>query len=85
MNVYELLHTYISAGIIIEVATVVLNRCITDNKPKGIPEGHWSYCITYNYEYLEDYKEEDSGAFDLDSLYSFESVGSDQDTNGQKL
>ena len=68
-----------------EVATVVLNRCITDNKSKDIPENHLRYCITYNYEYLEDCIEEDSGAFNLDNLYSFESEGSDQDINDQKL
>ena len=40
-----------------EVATVVLNRCITDNKSKEISENDEDYCITYNYEYLEDYIE----------------------------
>ena len=64
---------------------MVLNRCITDNKSKGIPDNHWNYCITYNYEYLEDYKEEDGGGIiDIDSLYSFESEGSDYDIDDQQ-
>ena len=67
-----------------EVATVVLNRCITDNKSKDIPENDWRYCITYNYEYLEDYIEEDGGTFDLDSLLSFESIKSDQNVDVDK-
>ena len=67
-----------------EVATVVLNRCITDNKSKDVPENHWRYCITYNYEYLEDYLEEDVGTFDLDSLSSFGSNKSDQNVDADK-
>jgi len=57
----------------------VLNRCITDNKDKDTQENDYNYCITYNYEYLEDYREEDEDA-DYDSLFSWgSSVNSDKD------
>ena len=62
----------------------MLNRCITDNKSKDTPENDWRYCITYNYEYLEDYREEDGGVFDLDSLSSFGSDKSDHNVDDDK-
>ena len=55
----------------------MLNRCITDNKSKDTAETDRHYCITYNYEYLEDYKEED-GDNDYDSLLSVGSNKSDR-------
>ena len=45
--------------VFVEVATVVLNRCITDNKSKDCTEKDEDYTVTYNYEFLEDYQEED--------------------------
>jgi len=44
---------------IVEVATVVLNRCITDNKSKDCTEKDDDYTVTYNYEFLEDYQEKE--------------------------
>ena len=55
----------------------MLNRCITNNKSKETLETSCDYCITYNYEYLEDYKEEDGGN-DYDSLLSVGSNKSDR-------
>jgi len=43
----------------VEVATVVLNRCITDNKSKDCTEKDDDYTVTYNYEFLEDYQEKE--------------------------
>ena len=56
----------------------MLNRCITDNKSKDVPEDHQNYCITYNYEYLEDYVEEAFHAYDAyDRFFDIDSLGSD--------
>ena len=57
---------------IVEVATVVLNRCITDNKSKDCTEKDDDYTVTYNYEFLEDYQEKDElipGWWDDDDDY----------------
>ena len=66
-----------------EVATVVLNRCITDNKCKNTPEVHGNYCITYNYEFLEDYVEEDSPLDDV-SIDSYGSSINEHDADDEK-
>ena len=60
----------------------MLNRCITDNKSKDTTETDRHYCITYNYEYLEDYKEEDGGN-DYDSLRSNKSDCVDDDDKSE--
>ena len=57
-----------------EVATVVLNRC---RSYRDADNGY--YCITYNYEFLDDYKEEEDSGFDDDNLFSLERNGHDDD------
>ena len=53
-----------------EVATVVLDNCITTNKSKDISENDQEYCISCNYAYLEGYVEEDY----LTNKATFESI-----------
>ena len=61
----------------------MLDRCITDNKCKEITKTDKDYCITYNYEYLEDYIEEDN-ALDVVSTHSYDSSNSEHDTDDEK-
>ena len=61
----------------------MLDRCITDNKCKEITETDKDYCITYNYEYLEDYIEEDSALDDV-STHSYGGSNSEHDTDDEK-
>ena len=61
----------------------MLNRCITDNKSKDIMENDRDYCISYNYEYLEDYKDEDGGTV-YDSLLSYENDKTDNINDDHK-
>ena len=62
---------------------MVLNRCITDNKCKDITETDEDYCITYNYEYLEDYVVEDDPWDDV-STFSYGSGISEHNANDKK-
>ena len=55
-----------------------------DNKSKEITKNDEDYCITYNYEYLEDCIEEDVGTFDHDSLSSSGSNKSNQNVDADK-
>ena len=57
----------------------MLNRCRSDNKSKDTHTDDDNYCITYNYEFLEDYKVEEDSGFDGDNLSSLGSNGRDDD------